>query len=78
MRTVRTEGPKQRDFMDWFDIKNREHLASFVHFLHLGEWPDHFLPADVTLKVAWEFNLREKIVLHYLDTETKPAMRGDG
>ena len=38
---------KQTPFLEWFNPNDGDQAKALVHYLEHGEWPQHFLPADV-------------------------------
>jgi len=38
-----------KSIVDWFDVYNPEHIASYQAFLATGTWPQSFLKATETL-----------------------------
>jgi len=48
---------EKTDFNKWFDIHSRSHLTAYQHFTKGGEWPKHFIPADINFGSTWETDL---------------------
>lgn len=63
-------------FNEWFDINKLEHLHAYAHFRRTGQWPKHFIPADVIMEQPnWQQLLDGRIVDHYLKSKTSTAYR---
>jgi hypothetical protein len=63
-------------FNEWFDISNRDHLKAYKHLLDEGEWPKHFIPADVQMEQPnWQQLLDHRIVKRYIEMMVVPAVR---
>jgi len=55
-------------FFDWFDITDRRHLLALSLFEHDKKWPQHFLPADVTLTDTCVKKIKDKIVMAWINS----------
>lgn len=63
-------------FNEWFDISNKDHLLAYKHLITTGEWPKHFIPADVELEhPGWQQLLDKRVVLRYIEMMTQYVTR---
>ena len=66
-------------FNEWFNVMNKDHLTALSILLELGEWPKHFIPADVEMEANWRDLLLQRVVLEYIKSKTGgPVYRGEG
>lgn len=63
-------------FNEWFNVKSRDHMSAYQHLIKHGEWPKHFIPADISFERDWQTKLNQRIVTAYIDSMTGPAYRG--
>ena len=54
------------NLVEWFDIKNPDHINAFLYLRKRGTWPPGFLPLGVDFPVNWLFHLNEKMANEYL------------
>ena len=64
------------DFNEWFSVTDKDHLKAYKHLIEHGEWPSHFIPADVERKPDWNETLLNRIALHYIRMVTEKTVRG--
>lgn len=57
---------------DYFDPGNQDHLIAYRELRRNGEWPDGFLPHDVTIPQHWQVLLMQKITDAYLAEKLAP------
>lgn len=55
------------DFLDFFDIHNKEHLAAYRHLSVHGAWPVGFLPNNCEMSPIWPYQIAEKMAIAYVD-----------
>jgi len=55
------------DFMKFFDIHNKEHLAAYKHLSVCGAWPVGFIPEDCKMSPVWPYQIAEKMAVAYVN-----------
>lgn len=53
-------------FIDWFDVKNKEHLKAYRFLQSTGMWPKDFIPHFLICQSFWQHSLMAKIIEQYL------------
>lgn len=53
----------------WFHANNWEHRKAYGHLSYTGQWPDGFLPSNVTLTVGWRYWIMASLLDYYLEQE---------
>lgn len=48
---------KTRNFTEFFDVYNREHLSAYEYLDKVGNWPEGFIPDDVEMDLNWHIQL---------------------
>ena len=54
------------DIVEWFDINDLSHLQAYKHLTNVGQWPENFIPSDVTLHGCWQATLAFKLANAYV------------
>lgn len=67
-------------FSDWFDPKNKEHLAAYRHLREEAIWPKDFRPDSVCMDRYWEEMIKHKMIEELLDLRLgrKEPKQGSG
>jgi len=55
--------------VDWFDIKDVQHLKAYQHLQKTGSWPMGFIPADVEISLAWQIEIIAKFANAYIEQQ---------
>lgn len=67
--------PPKRKFLDWFDLKQTDHLKAYRHLCEKCMWPDGFIPGDVEGAMHYIASLQARMatafVSQILSTEIK-------
>ena len=56
---------KEMDILDYFDVKNVEHLKAYVTLQRTGTWPEGFIPKGTTFSTQWSLRLLSKLAFEY-------------
>jgi hypothetical protein len=62
-------------FTQWFEIRNKEHMKAYAHYLQARQWPKHFIPADVEFESTWNDILTRSIVDAFVKEQASPVYR---
>jgi hypothetical protein len=57
-----------KNFIDWFDPFNKEHLRAYQHLNKKGFWPEGFIPDDVELDSLWLMSINHKMTLLWVQS----------
>jgi len=55
--------------VEWFNVKNRDHLLALKYLMQKGVWPEDFIPDDITFPGSWITQLYEKITIQFINYE---------
>lgn len=55
-------------FIEWFDIKNPEHVAAYRNLHENGVWPAEFIPKGMVMDPGWQISIISKMAWQYLKT----------
>lgn len=47
--------------IEWFDIKNIEHIKAYHYMGKTGQWPEGFIPDDIEFVTNWNMILMSKM-----------------
>ena len=65
-------------FSDWFNVKDKNHLLAYEYLLDEGQWPKHFIPADVQMEEGWQGKINFNIVKEHIRMVCHKTYRGEG
>ena len=43
----------KKNFSDWFDPNNMDHMRAYKHLQKTGVWPSDFVPKNVEMNSNW-------------------------
>lgn len=52
--------------IEWFDIKNIEHIRGYDEISKTGHWPEGFIPDNVEFVTNWNIILMSKMSDEYV------------
>jgi len=57
------------NIVDWFDVKNIEHLSAYKILQDTGMWPESsdFIPEDIEFLMDWRRGVSNKIASAFID-----------
>jgi len=54
---------KSKDIIDFFDPYNVEHLVAYKVLDYTGNWPENFIPEDISFSANWQIVIAFKMAL---------------
>lgn len=55
------------NILEFFDVKNKEHLRAFKTLCDNGMWPEGFLPKNIYFPTLWQTSLYGQLANAYLE-----------
>ena len=55
--------------LDWFDVKNMQHLRAFRELQRTGFWPEGFIQPHMSLPHMWDYIIKSKLADAYLEVK---------
>ena len=52
--------------IEWFDIKNIDHIRAYEHMAKTGQWPKGFVPDDIEFVTNWNILIMSKMADEYV------------
>lgn len=55
------------NFIEFFDIKDKEHLKAYRHLYETGVWPEGFIPEGTEFDSGWQMAIQSKMATAYVN-----------
>lgn len=52
---------------EWFDIKNKDHIAAMKYLMDHGVWPVGFIPDGIEFRPSWYLSIVNKMAEEYCE-----------
>jgi hypothetical protein len=60
-----------KNFNDFFDVHNIEHLLAYKHLSMTGVWPKDFVPDDCEISHLWISHIQSRMADAYVEFKIK-------
>ena len=57
---------EQIGIVEWFDIRDKNHLKAYNHLCERGSWPKGFIPSNVVCDNVWQVSIAAKMAHAYI------------
>lgn len=64
------------NIVEFFDPYNIDHIKAYAEVMETGQWPESFVPEDVTFNPCWSVDLLMKMTEAWVESVKNDKIQG--